>query len=229
MLDRLELLVGDKLEKIKQTTVLVVGLGGVGSYAVESLVRSGVGTLILVDHDVVDLTNLNRQLMALQSNIGESKVKVWEKRIQEINPDCQVIGVTQFLTKDNLSLLDRYSIDYIVDACDTIETKKELIRYAQSHHISIISSMGTAQKLDPTKLEITRLDKTSYDPLAKRLRKMLKEEGISTKVTVVSSTEKPIPLSSKTLGSTSFVPSVAGLLCTSYIIRDRIEVKHEND
>ncbi len=228
MFDRLEKLIGEDIQKVKNLTVVVLGLGGVGSYAVESLVRSGVGHLILVDHDVVDVTNLNRQLMTYQKNIGISKTQVWKERICEINPSCKVDVIDEFITKDNIDSLFYQPIDYVVDACDTLETKKELIKYCLKHQIKFISSMGTAQKLDPTKLAITTLDKTSYDPLAKKLRKLLKEEHISGKVMVVSSTETPRPFTGVTLGSCAFVPSVAGLLCTSYVVRDCLEVMYEN-
>lgn len=229
MFERFELLIGEKINKIKDLTVVVLGLGGVGSYAVESLVRSGVGHLILVDHDIVDVTNLNRQLMTLQRNIGKKKTEIWKGRIHEINPDCNVRVIDTFITKDNLELLFQEKVDYIVDACDTLETKKEIIKYCLQHKIKFISSMGTALKLDPTKLTITTLDKTSYDPLAKKLRKILKEEHIYGKVPVVASTESPKKMNEKTLGSCSFVPSVAGLLCTSYIINDCLEEENEND
>lgn len=229
MFDRFELLVGSDIEKIKKLTVLVLGLGGVGSYAVESLVRSGVGHLILVDHDTIDVTNLNRQLMTLQKNIGEKKTEVWKERIAEINPACRVEVIDTFITKENLEMLFQQSVDYVIDACDTLDTKKEMIKYCLNHKIKFISSMGTAQKLEPTKLTITTLDKTSYDPLAKKLRRTLKEERIYGKVPVVASTEFPRKMNGKTLGSSSFVPSVAGLLCTSYIVNDCLEVSRENN
>lgn len=229
MFDRLEILVGKDIEKIKKLTVLVLGLGGVGSYAVESLVRSGVGHLILVDHDVIDKTNLNRQLMSLQANVGKKKTEVWQERIHQIHPDCQVEVVTDFITKENIEQLFEVPIDYVVDACDTLDTKKEIINYTMSHDIKIISSMGTAQKLDPTKLTITTLNKTSYDPLAKCLRRLLREEGIIDKVPVVSSTEVPKKGTGPVLGSCAFVPSVAGLLCTSYIINDCLGVSNEKE
>lgn len=222
MFERLEILVGDKIEQLHQTTVLVIGLGGVGSYAVESLVRSGIGHIILADHDIIDITNLNRQLAALHTTIGKPKTQVWKDRIFDINPKCEVTIIQEFITKENIEQFNQYSIDYIVDACDTIETKKEIIKYALSHNIKLISSMGTAQKLDPSKLQITTLDKTSYDPLAKRLRKWMHDEGIKDKITVISSTETPLPRTTNSLGSTAFVPSVAGLLCTSYIVQDII-------
>lgn len=229
MFDRFELLVGENINKIKGLTVMVLGLGGVGSYSVESLVRSGVGHIILVDHDVIDKTNLNRQLMSLQNNIGLRKTEVWKDRIALINPDCEVTVISEFITKENMDVLFKNKIDYVVDACDTLETKKEIIKYCLSHKIKFISSMGTAQKMDPTKLTITTLDKTSYDPLSKRLRKMLRDEKVKGKVIVVSSTEEPKRLEGKILGSCAFVPSVAGLLCTSYIINDCLEDAHENN
>lgn len=223
-LERLRLQIKEgNLEKIKDTTVLIIGLGGVGSYAVESLTRSGVGRLIIIDNDKIDITNLNRQLMSLHSNIGMYKTDVWESRIKDINPNCKIIKITDFITKDNISLLKNYKIDYIVDACDTIETKKALIRYAIGNNIKIISSMGTGNKLDPSKLKIMDIRKTSYDPIAKILRKMIKDEKIKTKIPVVCSDEVAIKTNSKTISSNSFVPATSGLLITSYIINDIID------
>lgn len=222
--ERLRLQVKDEnLEKIKNTSVLVIGLGGVGSYALESLVRSGIGTLIIVDNDVVDITNLNRQMISLNSNIGMKKVDVWESRIKDINPNCKVIKIDKFITKDNIDILFKENIDYIVDACDTIETKKELIRQSIKRNIKIISSMGTGNKLDPTKLEIIDIRKTSYDPIAKILRKMIKDEKINKKIPVICSKEQSIKTNSKIISSNSFVPATSGLLITSYIINDIID------
>ncbi len=222
--ERLRLQVKDEnLEKIKNTSVLVIGLGGVGSYAVESLVRSGIKTLIIVDNDVIDITNLNRQMMSLNSNIGQKKTDVWESRIKDINPNCKVIKIDKFITKDNIDILFKENIDYIVDACDTIETKKELIRQSIKRNIKIISSMGTGNKLDPTKLEIIDIRKTSYDPIAKILRKMIKDEKINKKIPVICSKEQSIKTNSKIISSNSFVPATSGLLITSYIINDIID------
>ena len=220
MLDRLEILIGDKINEIKSKTVLIVGVGGVGGYAVEALVRSGIGKIIIVDNDIIDITNLNRQIISLNSNIGRYKVDVLEERIKDINPSCEVVKVNEFLTKKNTINLFNTKIDYIVDACDTMDVKKELIRISISKNIKLISSMGTGNKLNPSKLEIMDLRKTSYDPIAKILRKMLKDEKINKKIMVVSSTEKSITTNSKTIGSTSFVPATAGLLCASYVIND---------
>lgn len=223
-LERLRLQIKEaNLDKIKNTTVLIIGLGGVGSYATESLTRSGIGRLIIIDNDKIDITNLNRQLMTLHSNIGEYKTDVWESRIKDINPNCKINKITDFITKDNINQLSNYSIDYIVDACDTIETKKELIRYAINNNIKIISSMGTGNKLDPSKLKIMDIRKTSYDPIAKILRKMVKDERIKTKIPVVCSDEVSIKTNSRTISSNSFVPATAGLLITSYIINDIID------
>lgn len=222
--ERLRLQVKEEnLEKIKNTSVLIIGLGGVGSYALESLVRSGIGTLIIVDNDVVDITNLNRQMMSLNSNIGMKKVDVWGSRIKDINPNCKVIKIDKFITKDNIDILFKENIDYIVDACDTIETKKELIRQSIKRNIKIISSMGTGNKLDPTKLEIIDIRKTSYDPIAKILRKMIKDEKINKKIPVICSKEQSIKTNSKIISSNSFVPATSGLLITSYIINDIID------
>lgn len=213
------------LLKLKNITVLIVGLGGVGSYALESLIRSGIEKVIIVDKDIIDITNINRQLMALQSNVGQSKVDVYEKRILDINPDCKIIKINEFINKENINILFNYKIDYIIDACDTIETKKELIRKAIEKNIKIISSMGTGNKLDPTKLEIVDIRKTSYDPIAKILRKMVKDEKINKKIPVVCSNEVPIKVKSNIISSNSFVPSTAGLLITSYIVNDAIDKK----
>lgn len=218
---RFEIIVGsDNIEKIKNTTVLVIGLGGVGSFALESLVRNGIGKVIIVDGDIIDETNLNRQLMALNNNIGSYKTDVWENRINEINKSCIIKKITKFLTKNEINELFYEKIDYIVDACDTIEVKKELIRQSKLRKIKLISCMGTGNKMDPSRLKILDISKTSYDPLASVIRKMVRDEKISGKVMVVSSDEPPIKVSDNKIGSNCIVPSVAGLLCASYIIND---------
>lgn len=222
-LQRLQLLVGEQnINKINAKTILIVGLGGVGSYATESLTRCGVKKLILVDADKIDITNLNRQLMTNHNNIGEFKTDVWKKRIHEINPNIQVKLITEFVTKENIDILFKENIDYIVDACDTIETKKELIRKSIEKNIKIISSMGTGNKMDPSKLKIVDIRKTNYDPLAKIIRKMVRDEKINKKINVIYSDEQPIKVKGK-IGSNSFVPATAGLLCASYIINDIVK------
>lgn len=218
---RLEILVGkESLEKLKNTTVLIVGLGGVGGYAVESLARSGIGKLILMDHDIIERSNINRQLIALHSTVGIKKVDAWKQRIQNINPDCEVLPKDMFLTETNIEELLKEKIDYIVDACDTISTKKALIRFSIQHKIKLISCMGMGNKLDPSKISIVELRKTNYDPIAKILRKMVKEEKIKEKIMVVSSTEVPIKQNKEVVASNAFVPATAGLFCASYVIQD---------
>lgn len=217
MLDRLEILIGNNIDKLKNTTVLIVGIGGVGGYALESIARSGIGKIIIVDNDIVDITNLNRQIISNKNNIGLNKVDVAYDRIKEIS-NSEVIKIKEFITKDNIDILFTEKIDYIIDACDTIETKKELIRQSIKRNIKLISCMGTANKMDPSRLKIMDIRKTSYDPIAKIIRKMIKEEKINKKIMVVCSDEKP--LNRKKLGSNCLVPSVAGILCASYVIND---------
>lgn len=226
MLDRLEILIGNKnIKKLKNTTVLIIGLGGVGGHALESIARSGIGKVIIVDKDVVDITNLNRQIITKKNNIGENKVDVAENRIKEIS-DTEVIKINEFINKSNIEILFDQEIDYIIDACDTIETKEELIKEAIKRNIKIISCMGTAKKMDPSRLKIMDIRKTNYDPIAKRIRKMVKEEKINQKIMVVSSDE--IPVNVKKLGSNSFVPAIAGLLCASFVINDVVGDINEN-
>lgn len=218
MFTREEWLIGDKINLIKNKCVLIIGLGGVGGYTLESLVRAGIGKVIIVDNDNIDITNLNRQIISLHDNIGNKKVDEWEKRIKNINPSIEVVKYDMFVTKDNIDELFNDKIDYVVDACDTIETKKAIIRMCISKNIKFITSMGTGNKLDPTKLTICDVRKTSYDPIAKIIRKMVKDERIKAKIMTVCSSEPP-KIKGK-VGSISFVPSVAGLYITSYIIND---------
>lgn len=226
-LQRLETLVGiNNIEKLKNTTVLVVGLGGVGGHALESIVRSGIGKVIIVDNDIVDITNLNRQIIANINNIGKNKVDAAHTHIKSINPDIEVIKIKEFITKENINILFEEKVDYIIDACDTIETKKELIRQSIKRNIKLISSMGTAKKMNPSLLQIVDIRKTDTDPLARVIRKMVKDERIKEKIMVVCSKETPI--NREKLGSNSFVPATSGLLCASYVINDIVGDLHEN-
>lgn len=217
---RLEMLIGkDNLNILKNKSVLILGVGGVGGYVAEALARSNIGTLILVDYDIVDVTNINRQIIALESTIGKKKVDVLEERIKDINSGCKIIKIDKFIDLNNLEDLFKYNIDFFVDACDTVTTKKEVIKKCLDKDIDFISSMGTGNKLDPSKLEIIDIRKTINDPLARILRKFIKDEKINKKVMVLSSKELPIKTGERTPGSTAFVPSSAGLLIASYIIR----------
>lgn len=225
-LSRLEALVGiNNLEKIKNLTVLIIGLGGVGGYALESIVRSGIRKIIIVDNDDIDITNLNRQIISLHSNINKSKVDEFEKRTLDINPNIEIKKINKFINSENINILFEEKIDYLIDACDTIETKKAIIRECIKRKIKFISCMGTGKRLDPTKLEIIDIRKTNYDPIAKIIRKMVREEKIKEKIYTVCSSEQPIKTNSNVIASNSFVPGVAGLLCTSYIINDVVKEK----
>ncbi len=221
---RLEKVIGsDNLNNLNNKTVLVLGVGGVGGYVVESLARSNIGTLIIVDYDKVEESNINRQIIALNSTIGKSKVDVLEARIKDINSGCKVIKIDKFIDNNNFNELFDNNIDYFVDACDTVLVKKLVIKECLKRNIPFISSMGTGNKLDPSKLEIIDIRKTVNDPLARILRKFVKDEKINKKVMVLSSTELPIKTGDRTPGSTAFVPPSAGLLIASYIVRSFID------
>jgi len=211
----------EKFELLQQKTILIIGLGGVGGYCVETLARSGFNHLILVDFDKIDITNINRQIIALHDNIDCLKSEEFKKRINLINPDCKVDIINEYINENNIDLLFLNKIDYIVDACDTINTKKLIIKEASKRNIKLISVMGMGNKIDPTKIIITELSKTSYDPIAKILRKYVREEKINNKIMVISSNEE-VKVRDKTIFSNSYVPPVAGLYCTFYIINDII-------
>lgn len=226
MQERLKWLLGDNLDLLINKTVLILGLGGVGGYTLEALVRTGIQKLVIVDNDIVDISNINRQVIALTNTIGRYKTDVFEERIHAINPHCEVIKITEFIAKENMNKLFEIPIDYLVDACDTIETKKEVIQYCLQHKIKFISSMGMAKRIDCTKVRISNLDKTSYDPLAKKMRLLFRKERVKEKIPVVYSEEAPLKIDR--LGSIITVPATAGLLCANYIITDILKgVKHE--
>ena len=230
---RTELLIGkDGVEKLKKAKVAIFGIGGVGSYVVEGLVRSGVENFILVDNDEISLTNINRQIIATHQTIGKPKVEVAKERILEINPNAKVDVHKIFFLPETEEIIDE-SIDYIVDCVDTVSAKIELVLRAKKFNIPIISSMGTGNKLDPTRFEVTDISKTSVCPLAKVMRKELKERGIN-HLKVVYSKEEPLkPLQDseeqtskrQVPGSISFVPSVAGLIIASEVVMDIINKK----
>lgn len=224
MFDRLEKIIGkDNLIKLNSKVVAVIGVGGVGSYAVEMLARNNIGKLILVDFDVIDVSNINRQIEALHSTVGRKKLEELNKRILDINPNLEVVLIDQFINSSNIDLIFNEKIDYLIDACDTIDTKKCLILECIKRNIKFISCMGTGNKLNPSLLKITTLDKTMYDPLAKILRKWAKDNKINKKITVVSSVEEPIKTNDRKLGTCSIVPSSAGILCASFVINDIIK------
>ena len=229
MFDRFELLIGkDALEKIKKSKILIVGIGGVGGSVATSLIRSGVQNIVLIDFDTVDITNLNRQIVAYHSTIGLKKVNVMKKLLLDINPSIVVKTYEIFVDKDNIKIiLDDENPTYIIDACDSKETKKALILEAISRKIKFISSMGTGNKMNPSDLEITDIRKTVNDPLARIFRKWVKDNKIKNKITVLSSRELPIK-TGNIVASNSFVPTSAGLLITSYVIKDIINDDSKN-
>lgn len=211
----------DDFLKIENAKVVLIGVGGVGGAVLEGLVRSGIKNIKIIDNDNVDITNLNRQIITNMDNIGLKKVDVAEKRAKSINPECNITALATFLTKNNLEILNDY--DYIIDACDTITTKKDIIKYAFNNNRKLITCLGTGNRFDPTKLKITTLDKTMNDPVAKVMRKIVKEEHINLKkCVVVASDELPQKISDRVPGSTPFVPNAAGLIIASYVINDLI-------
>ena len=208
----------ENIEKLRTSTILIIGLGGVGGYALESIVRSGIENLIIVDADIIESSNLNRQLISLHSTIGMKKVDAFEKRILDINPKAKIKKIDKFINEDNINILFEQKIDYLIDACDTIPTKKLIIKECIKKNIPMISCMGMGRKLDISKIKVQDIRNTSYDPIAKKIRKMVNEEKIKEKIMVVSSTEQPITNTKKHISSNSFVPAVAGINCASYII-----------
>lgn len=229
---RTELIIGkDGIEKLKKSKVVIFGLGGVGSYVAEGLARAGIGNFIIVDKDDVDITNINRQIIATHKTIGKPKIEVEKERLSDINPNVKIQTIQEFFGPDSYDFFDE-TIDYIIDAVDNITAKIEIIVRAKRHNIPVISCMGTGNKLDPTKFEISDISKTSVCPLAKIIRKELKNRNINN-VKVLFSKEEPIKINSESYenagingkhvpGSISFVPSVAGLIIAGEVIKDLI-------
>ena len=224
----------DAIKKLNNSKVAVFGIGGVGGYTVEALARSGIGSLVLVDNDEISQTNLNRQIIALHSTLGQSKVDVAKARILDINPECRVEKHEIFFGEETAQSLDFSSFDYVVDAIDSVKSKLLLAKICTEKNIPLISSMGTGNKLDPAMLEISDISKTSYDPLAKVMRRELKKLGIN-HLTVVYSKEQPVKISEENVNalieeegvskrtvpaSNAFVPPTAGLLIASKVIKD---------
>lgn len=238
---RNELAIGKQgLDILKNSTVAVLGIGGVGSFSAEALARSGIGKLILVDKDHVDITNVNRQLIALLSTVGQSKVEVMKERIRDINPDCEVIALKMFYTEETYEQFFQHKIDFVIDASDTIEYKIHLIKESLRRDIPIISSMGAANKMDPTKFLIEDISKTHTDPIAKIVRTRLRKAGIQKGVPVVFSDESPIVIKENVRqqvgdddsnirkvkmppSSNAFVPSTVGLIMAGYVVQQLLK------
>lgn len=212
-------LIGENgLKKLQESSVIIFGVGGVGSYAVEALARAGIGAITIVDNDMVDETNINRQLIALNSTIGQDKVAASKSRILDINPDCKVTAIKEFF--DESSTIDLTAFDYIIDAIDSVQSKLFLAETAIKSNMKIISSMGTGNKLEPEKLTVCDISKTSYCPLAKKMRTELRKRGIH-HLKVVYSTEEA-KCRNVPPASISFVPPVAGLLIAKEVITDLV-------
>ena len=223
MFERLERIIGkDKLDLIKSKRVLVIGLGGVGGMAVETLIRNGIEDIIIVDKDTIDITNKNRQVIALDSTINMNKTDAFEKRILDINSNVKVTKITDFISDSNIEKIFSYKPDYIIDACDTISTKIMIIEECLKRNVKFISSMGMGKKLDISKLEITEISKTSYDKIAKVIRKRLRDDKVIGKVPVLSSKEQVIDTKEE-IGSYSPVTMSAGILLGDYIIKEIIK------
>lgn len=227
---RTELLIGEEgIKKLKIAKIAIYGIGGVGSFVVEGLTRAGVGHLVLVDNDVIAISNLNRQIHATRQTVGKSKVKVMKERVLEINPKAIVDTYMAQEIEEGEENLINHSFSYVVDAVDTVKTKIKLIEKATKIQVPIISCMGTGNKLDPTKFEVTNIENTSVCPLARVMRKELKKRGIK-QVKVLYSKEEPINTKQQNQeehmlppASISFVPSVAGLILAGEVIKDIID------
>lgn len=225
---RTELMFGSEaMKKLAESRVAVFGVGGVGGYVAEALARSGIGAIDLIDNDTVNESNINRQIIALHSTLGQYKADAMKSRIADINPECIVTGHKLFFMPDTAEQIDFSQYDYVIDAIDTVTGKIEIIMQAKAVNVPIISSMGAGNKLDPTKFEVTDIYKTSVCPLARVMRREMKNRGVKS-LKVLYSTEqalrpqntgegKPVP------ASNAFVPSVAGLIIAGEVIKDLIK------
>ena len=223
MFERLIPLIGENnFKKIQDTKILLVGIGGVGGFTLEALVRSGFKNITIIDGDTIEESNLNRQIITNQDNIGKDKTDEALNRYLLINPNLNLKAINIFLTKENFYEWINEDYDYIIDACDDIDIKVELIRYAEEKQIKIISALGTGKKLNPKYLEITKLNKTENDALAKKLRQRLRKENLSLNIPVVFSKETSID-TKNIIGSCIFVPSVAGIYLANYVFMDIIK------
>jgi len=234
---RSEILLGNEnILRLQQVRVAVIGLGGVGSYACEALARAGIGNFLIVDFDLVNHSNLNRQLIALYSTVGEAKTEVMKQRILDINPKAEVEIVNDFLALENRHIY-LSDLDYVIDAIDSLGPKVGLIEFCIRHEIPTISVMGAGNRVDPDQIHLSMLSQSWNCPLAKRVRKFLRRRGITTDIPVVFSSEKPIKpdiddddnsdeiiihrgRQRKTIGSISYMPAIMGMIAASYVIRD---------
>lgn len=219
-LERTKSLIGENaLQKLANSHIAIFGIGGVGGYVTEALVRTGISEIDLIDNDTINPTNLNRQIVALHSTIGQFKVDVMETRAKDINPNIKINAYKTFFDENTIKQFDFTKYDYVVDAIDSVKSKLLLIQICKNLNIPIISSMGTGNKLDPTKFQISDISKTSVCPLARVIRVELKKRGIKS-LKVLFSTEPPIKTGQKTPSSISFAPSSAGLIIAGEVVKD---------
>ncbi len=215
----------ENLARLQNSHVAVFGLGGVGSYAVEALGRSGVGTLTLVDYDRVETSNLNRQLEATHSTLKQDKTEAIAERLLSINPSIKIIKKKVFVDENTVNECIDEDVDYVIDAIDNMNGKLAIWQYCKDHDIPFIACLGAARRLDPTKLVVTTLNKTQNDPMARKLRYMARNRGMDLKVKVVYSTEDPLKMNeSGVLGSMIFVPATAGLICAEICIKEILNI-----
>lgn len=216
---RTEMLIGeDGVNRLRQSSVIIFGVGGVGSYVTEGLARAGIGSITVVDKDCIDITNINRQIPALHSTVGRPKAEVIAERIRDINPECRVVAEECFFLPDTADRFDFSEYDHVIDAIDNVTGKIALAEKAFREGTPIISSMGTGNKLDPTAFRVADIEKTRVCPLARVMRHELRKRGVHG-LKVVYSEEEPVKTGSRTPGSVSFVPSVAGLIIAGEVIR----------
>ncbi len=221
--DRTKLLIGDNgLQKLKSSNILIVGVGGVGGYALEILTRSGVGNFTIVDGDNVDITNINRQIIATHSSIGKPKVEVFDSRMKDINPNVNVRALNLRFNKESCDLIFDRHYDYVIDAIDSVQDKLLLILTAKQKKLNIISAMGAGNKLEMTEFEVVDIFKTKNDKLAKKMRKLLKDNGI-TSLDTVTNNAIPIQTESHVIGSISYMPPLAGIKLGGYVIQQLIK------
>lgn len=223
--ERSALILGqDGLNILSRSTIMVFGCGGVGSFCIEALARTGVGHLIVIDRDVVEASNINRQLIATTETIGQAKVNLIKKRVKLLNPDCIVDPIEAFYNASMDKELFSKPVDFVIDCIDSMKSKQDLIRACLQREIPFLCSMGMARRMDPSKLSIMELEKTTYDPMAKRLRQWKRKNHIHKKIMVVSSTEAPVKQKAgQPLPSTIFVPAAAGLILASECVSQMIQ------
>ncbi|MBQ3383930.1 MAG: tRNA threonylcarbamoyladenosine dehydratase [Erysipelotrichaceae bacterium] len=216
----------ENLARLQNSHVAVFGLGGVGSFAVEALGRSGIGTLTIVDYDRVEPSNLNRQLEATHSTLKQDKTEAIAERLLSINPNIKIIKKKVFVDENTVSECIGEDVNYVIDAIDNMNGKLAIWQYCKDHNIPFIACLGAARRLDPTKLVVTTLNKTQNDPMARKLRYMARNRGMDLKVKVVYSTEDPLKMNeSGVLGSMIFVPATAGLICAEICIKEILNIE----